>query len=399
MAKKHLPLVVSLQFLLALTLGCGSSNTMPPPPPAPKSEFLYLMTFQPPAPNARLMTFKLDPTTGILSSPSTMAVPLTFGVAVDPTSRFLYSSDGNFLAPAINIFSIDPKTGSLAPDGTFLLTSICNLCPPASAPGALAIDAKGAFLYYGSSSFGNGLSEEIGGLSVTAATGTLNLVTGSPFPADDVPFGVLVHPSGHFFYTENTPNALVFPLPLRSVSGFSIDPSTGALAPMLGSPFTPPVDADLTAFAIHPTGKFMYASAGSAANGIVAWNIDSTTGSLTALAASPFATGTTLYGVTITPSGKFLYSPNGANGGISGFTIDSASGALAPISGSPFDASVWWGECVIDPSGKLLVAVDGKNKAIELFSIDSSTGALTRLGNPTPIGAVAVSVVMTKAPQ
>ena len=371
----------------------------PPPPPPSKSEFLYLMTLQPPAIEAQLMTFKLDLATGTLSSPTMIATQLSFGVAVDPASKFLYLSDSNPAAPAIDIFSIDRKTGSLTPDGAFILTTICALCPPVNGPGALAMDSKGKLLYYGSDSFGNGLSEVIGGLSVNTASGVLNLVPGSPFPADQVPFAILVAPSGHFVYTENTSNPPVSPLPLQSLSGFAVDSGTGAIVPVTGSPFAVPTNANLTGFAMHPTGKFMYASTGPAANGILAWSVDSTTGAIMELPASPFAAGTAPIGVTIDPSGKFLYVSNGAGGGISGFTIDAASGALTSMSGSPFDTSVVLVEPVIDPSGKLLVAVDGKNKAIILFSIDSTTGVLTPLGNPTPVGSIPFSVVIAKAPQ
>jgi 6-phosphogluconolactonase len=392
MSEKHLSLIVSIQFLLAVTLGCGSSN-MTPPPPASKSEFLYVMTLQPPS-NSQLLVFTLDPSTGTLHSSSTMATPLTLGVAADPASKFLYLSDSNPLAPAIEMFSIDPKTGSLKADGVLLLSSICPFCPPVTGPGPLAVDSK--FLYYGSNAFG--VSEVLGALSVSAATGALSLVPGSPFPADDVPYAVLVHPSGHFLYTENTPNMPVFPLALQSVSGFSVDSGTGALAPVTGSPFTPPANADLTGFEFHPTGKFLYASTGTAANGILAWSVDSTTGALTVLPASPFAAGTTPLDIAIDPSGKFLYASNGTSGGLSGFTIDAASGALTPMSASPFDRSAVLVGCVIDPSGQLLLAVDAKNEAITLFSIDSSTGVLTQLGSPTAVGAIPFSLVMAKAP-
>ena len=399
MAWKHLPLLLSIEFLLTAILGCGSSNMMAPPPPPPpsKSEFLYAMTFQPPT-TAQLLAFKLDLSTGTLSAPSTTAVPLSLGIVVDPASKFLYLSDGNPVAPAIDIFSIDPKTGSLTTDGAFLLTAVCVLCPPPSGPGALAMDSMGKFLYYGSSSFGNGVAQGIGALTVTAATGALNQVPGSPFAADDVPIIVLVHQSGHFFYTENTPITPVFPLALQSVSGFSIDSGTGALAPVLGSPFIPPVNGELAGFALDPTGKFMYAGTGTAASGILAWSIDSTTGALTALPASPFAAGATTAGITIDPSGKFLYASNGGGGGILGFTIDAGSGALTPMSGSPFDSAVVIGNQIVDPSGTILVAVDGKNSAITLFTIDSSTGALTPLGKPTTVTGVPLSLVMAKAP-
>lgn len=396
MSKKHLLFVVLVQPLLVFTWGCGSSSVSSPPPVTPKTEFLYAMTFQPPN-DAQLRTFKLDVSTGTLTSSSTMSLPLTLGMVVDPASKFLYLSSADPVTPSIGIFRIDSKTGGLTPAGAIVLTQICPFCPPVNGPGPLAMDSQGKFLYYGSNSYGYP-SDVLGGLTVNAAAGTLDLVSGSPFPADDVPFGVLVHPSGHFFYTQNTPLTPVVPLALRSVSGFSIDSGTGALAPVPGSPWTPPMNADLTGFAFHPSGKFLYASTGTAANGILAWSVDAATGTLSDLPASPFAGGTTPFGVAINPSGKFLYVSNGSTGGISGFTIDAASGALAPMSGSPFDSSVWLGECVIDPSGKLLLAVDPKNMALTVFSIDPSTGALTQLGNPTSVGALTFSLVLANAP-
>ncbi len=256
----------------------------------------------------------------------------------------------------------------------------------------------GEFSYYGSNTFGSGISEGIGALTINSATGALNLVPGSPFPADDVPYGILVHPSGRFIYTENTLNQAVLPFPLHSISGFSVDSGTGALAPVPGSPFTPPANADLTGFEFQPSGNFLYASTGTAANGLLAWSVDSTTGALTALPESPFAAGTPLAGVMIDLSGKFLYALNGPVGGISGFAIDAASGVLTPMSGSPFGAGAAIGSQVVDPSGRVLVAGDDKNRAITLFTIDSSTGALTPLGSPTSIGSVPVSLVMATAP-
>ena len=99
------------------------------------------------------------------------------------------------------------------------------------------------------------------------------------------------------------------------------------------------------------------------------------------------------------PSGKFLYSSNGVGGGIWGFTVDAGSGALTPMSGSPFNTSTVVSECVSDPSGRFLVAMDTKNKAIIVFSINSSTGALSPIGNPAPVGAITLSLVLAKAPQ
>ncbi|MBI3478157.1 MAG: beta-propeller fold lactonase family protein [Acidobacteria bacterium] len=357
-----------------------------------------MLTLQPPPGGEQLTAFKLDPATGVLMSPTTTPVTLVAGLAVDPSGRFLYASNADVFAPAIDIFSSDSKSGSLTQDGAFVLTTICPLCAPVNGPGALATDPQGHFLYYGSNTFGFGLTEVVGGLSVAAGTGALNFVPGSPFSADDVPFYLQVHPGGHFLFTVNTPNPPDFSV--SGVSGFSIDSSTGALTPVPGSPFSVSLHADLAGFAIHPSGKYLYVSTAKSANGILAWSVDTATGALSPLTESPFAPGTSPVGIAINPSGKFLYSANPlSGGGIFGFTIDSASGALTPLTGSPFDMSARLGDCTIDPSGKFLLAADATNKTLVIFSIDASTGALSQIGSPTPLDAVPFVILMTKAPQ
>ena len=387
MPKMQLVLILSTISLLGVTSGCGSSGTAPSTLTS-KPEFLFVMALQPPS-NAELLAFSLDPATETLTPSSTTGAPLTFGIAADSTSKSVYISNGDLLAPAIDIFSIDQMTGSLTASGAFNLAS--------SWPGGLATDSKGKFLYYSSDTIGSTLPQGIGALSVDTATGALTPVPGSPFPATDFPYAVLVHPSGHFIYTENTSVPPTFPLSLKSISGFSVASATGALAPVPNSPFAPPMTADLTGFKFHPGGEFLYASTGSAVNGILGWSVDSTTGTLSRLSASPFASGTTVVGITIDPTGKFLYSFNG--GQLSGFNIDAGSGTLTAMSGSPFETGGAIGSLVIDPSGQILVAGDLKNQTIILLKINALTGALIPLGSPTPISGGPVSMVMATAPQ
>jgi len=74
---------------------------------------------------------------------------------------------------------------------------------------------------------------------------------------------------------------------------FTFNESTGALAAS-GTPVT--VDATGTGrVSIDASGTYLYAAVagngGSVASGVAAYKIDSTTGGLTALTGSPFATG------------------------------------------------------------------------------------------------------------
>jgi 6-phosphogluconolactonase (cycloisomerase 2 family) len=91
------------------------------------------------------------------------------------------------------------------------------------------------------------------------------------------------------------------------------------------------------ALAIDVTGKFLYL-ASHGANNVTAYSIDPPTGALAPLAGSPTAAGTGPNDVAVDFSGKFLYVANGGSNNVSVFTINSASGALTEVSGSPFAA-------------------------------------------------------------
>ena len=74
----------------------------------------------------------------------------------------------------------------------------------------------------------------------------------------------------------------------NTVSAYSINPTTGALTPVTGSPFTTGIFPD--AVTVNTTGTFAYvANSGDAT--VSAYSIDATTGALTPVAGSPFATG------------------------------------------------------------------------------------------------------------
>ena len=94
-----------------------------------------------------------------------------------------------------------------------------------SAPGPVAIDPSGKFVFVG----------DTGGNSLSAYTidsaGSLTPVTGTPIPlgANAQPSSIAVDPAGKFVYVSIVP---------QEVAGFALDPSTGVLTPITGSPFS-----------------------------------------------------------------------------------------------------------------------------------------------------------------
>jgi hypothetical protein len=87
--------------------------------------------------------------------------------------------------------------------------------------------------------------------------------------------------------------------------------------------------------AVDPSGKFAYV-VNLNRNNVSGYRIDPTTGALTAIAGSPFVTGRSPRSVAVDPSGKFAYVANQVDRTVSGYTIDPVNGALTVIASSPF---------------------------------------------------------------
>jgi 6-phosphogluconolactonase (cycloisomerase 2 family) len=214
--------------------------------------------------------------------------------------------------------------------------------------------------------------------------------------------------AGRFAYVIDEQGSQIF--------GFTIDGSSGALAPMPSSPFAAPTFPG--SLAADPSSRFLYVTSAGASGvigTILAYSINQSTGALTAIPGYQFPL-TDAGGIvspealTIDPSGKFLYaaieqpatSPNSPNLAVAAFTINRTDGTLTPVSGSPFaiGATTDGGTpIVIGPSGQFLYIAyyDFANSTSDVtgFSVDSTTGALTMVpGGPvrvvTPAGTAAI---------
>jgi 6-phosphogluconolactonase len=355
-----------LLVLSAILAGCGGGSssgggTQPPPP----AEILYASGW------SQITALSINTNTGALSPVAAEAEPNnTVGIVATPSASFLYASDkGN----GIDGFTIG-QNGTLSPINGSPWPGPGNYYG-----GALSIDPAGKFVYAANAA---GPPGYVAGFAVSAATGALTAMAGSPFPAGVAPFQPVVDRSGKFLYVTDYLD------PQGGIYAFGINPSTGVLTSIAGSPFPTLPAAEPLGLVTDPSGKFLYASL-SAGYSIAAFTIDSTSGALTSVPGSPFPTGAGsgpgwfLDSITIDPSGKFFYalSSSGFSSVVSVFTIDSSSGALAPVNGSPFFAepSGISGGLVVELSGKFLYIAGGGASYILPMSIDGTTGAVTAL--------------------
>lgn len=143
--------------------------------------------------------------------------------------------------------------------------------------------------------------------------------------------------------------------------------------------------------ACQDSAQFAYVAAATSATGgsyiVAAYAVDSSSGVLTALPASPYAISYSPGRATSNPGGTFLYVPTlldtRTDGTITAFAINATTGALTPVSGSPFVINVAPGVLLIEPKGRFAYAPSFDSGAVAAFALDATTGAPTALtGSP-----------------
>jgi len=221
------------------------------------------------------------------------------------------------------------NTGS-KPAGLLRLLAMLLLVMAVLSP--LAAQAQGNYVYVNNQSAANSVS----GYSVSA-TGALTQLSGSPFStggvgANVVCYGlnrIVLSPVNNLLFVANTGD--------RTITSFQINPATGILTPVAGSPFPTLLTLDLCqgiSLAATPDGNFLFASSNGqiqtfaiGAGGTLTPFVNPGTGtSLTPNCCSPNAS------MVISPNGQFLATSNQTS--VSMFTI--SAGLLALVPGSPF---------------------------------------------------------------
>jgi 6-phosphogluconolactonase (cycloisomerase 2 family) len=108
------------------------------------------------------------------------------------------------------------------------------------------------------------------------------------------------------------------------VSAFTINSGSGVLIPIGSIPAGTP-----SAVAIDPTGRFLYAA--DSGNNIYAFAINPVTGALSPLAGSPYPDLAGPVSLSVEPSGQFLYVAHASSVFLSILRIDSGTGVLGGI--------------------------------------------------------------------
>lgn len=262
------------------------------------------------------------------------------------------------------------------------LTSLNSVLGPGNAVTVFA-DPSGKFLY--ASDFNTGV---VWAYAIDPSTGNLTNLSGSPYNTQFAGNGgpMAIDPLGKFIFYVPDPSGPIVTF-IRNTADGSLTLSSGFIPIDNNQPFWLLVD---------PSGKFLYAADHSDPSGgeISVFAIDSTTGALTELSGSPFTfqVNSEPWGMAMSGNGQFLFTALWNAGSVEALSVNSSTGVVTPSSN--ISSMALPQQLVLHPSGKFLYTGNINPGSIGAFSVNSATGALNAIsGSPYPsVGPVALAI-------
>ena len=318
-------------------------------------------------------------------------------LAVHPSGKYLYAVNeidhfGGQKSGAVSSFAIDTKSGKL--------TLLNQASTQGAGPCYISLDKSGKFALVA--------NYDGGSIAVFPIREDGSLAPPSGFvqhSGSSVDKERQEGPHAHWIGTSpDNRFALAADLGLDEILVYRFNSAKGTLAPD-----TPPFaklnpGAGPRHLAFHPNGKFAYVLT-EMGSSVTAFAYKAGKGSL-----SPLQTVSTLsilrkdYSgvkeaaeIAVHPNGKFLYASNRAGiDSVSTFSIDPVKGTLKLRDEYPTMGKTPR-NFVIDPTGKFLLAANQESNNIVIFRIDSTTGALSPTGEIAEVPApVCITFVAAK---
>jgi 6-phosphogluconolactonase (cycloisomerase 2 family) len=335
-----------------------------------------------------LSVFRSDPATGALSPVQEVTSANPSFVALDPSRCFLYvvneidDYEGQKSGSA-EAYAIDPATGTI---------KLLNRQPTNSPiPTHLAVDPTGRYLLVANYIGGDFCILPIGaGGRLGPVSGAVKDMGSGPDKERQEaphPHSVVFDPAGRFIAAAD--------LGIDKVQTFRL--TDGSLTRVSEASVAPGAGPRHIAFDL--IGKRLYVVTELNAT-VTAFDYDAATGRIGRLLqtistepsgySGPHSTAE----IAIHPSGKFLYASNRGHNSIVGYRIDPSTGLLSII-GFATQGINYPRSFAVDPSGRWLYVANQKGDTIVLFEIDRNTGELKPTGKVIPSITPVVMVFRT----
>lgn len=277
--------------------------------------------------------------------------------------------------PSVGSYSIADVTGA-----------VTALAPPVSTllnPTSLAVDPAGRSVYVGSrpssSEYDDGYLSRY---SVNRVTGALT-PAGSSVVTGSYPIHTTVDPIGRFVYTANYWG--------DSVSMYSVNPATGQLTAIAGSPLQGMRCPQFVQ--TDPAGRYLYVVNRCSGN-VLIYAINPNNGALTpAGGLVPYADSmVNTRSITFDAAGRFAYVlsdgrtlEKGNEGELRVYSVDPSTGALSIVPGANVAAGNYPRAFRFDPTGRLAYLVG--EASVSVYTANATTGVLTQMGSSLTVKA------------
>jgi len=360
---------------------------------AKKSHYLaYVGTYTTKKASKGIYVYRFDAAAGQLTSVGLAAESTdpSFVVA-HPNGKYLYGVNevGNYdgkKSGAVSAFAIDHKSGRL--------TLLNQVASGGADPCYVSLDKTGKYVLVANYSGGSVAVFPVlkDGRLGEASAFVQHQGSGANKERQEAP---------HAHWIQTSPDnrlAAVSDLGLDELVLYRFDAAKGSLEPndppfVKVSPGSGPRHA-----AFHPNGKFVYVL-NEMQSTVVVFSYDPSTATLKTLQQlstlpKDFTGQNDTAELAVHPSGKFLYASNRGHDSIAIFSIDSVKGTLTPT-GRVATGGKTPRNFAIDPTGKYLLAANQASDDIVIFRINLVTGNLTRTGQvvevPSPVDVAFVA--------
>jgi 6-phosphogluconolactonase len=336
-------------------LGTFTAAATPPEPPRPsRSKGIYV--------------YRFHPATGELTSLGLAAETFSPSfLAVHQDHRFLYAVV-NRKNGEVSSFAIDPKTGKLA-----FLNAVAS---HGDNPCFLDVDRKGKDVLVANYTNGSVAVLPIGkdGRLAEATAVVQHTGSGANPQRQEGPHAHMISTSPDDRF------ALAADLGLDKLFVYRFNADRGTLTAN-NPPFVKlSPGAGPRHFAFHPSGKFVYVVSEMAST-VTAFAYNAASGTLKELQTistvpKDFKKENTGAEVAVHPNGKFLYASNRGLDSIAVFAIDAAKGTLTPVEQVSTQGKTPRA-FELDPTGSFLFAANQVSENMVIFRIDPTNGKLT----------------------
>jgi 6-phosphogluconolactonase len=319
-----------------------------------------------------IYAFDFDASTGKLTPQGLAAeTPNPSWVAVHPNDKWVYAANESGKQSTISAFSVDPTSGKL--------TLVNQLPSEGEDPCYLSFDKTGKYLFVANYTSGTVAVFPILDDGKLGAPTSVVKDSGTLGPNKERQDG----PHAHWVQVS-ADNRFVFlaDLGLDRILVYRFDSAKGTLAP--NNPFFRPLDAGAgprhAVFASDEAHFYVLCEMNSTVSEFAYVSNRGILGYLGAVHLLPpdFQGRNDAAEIAIHPSGKWLFASNRGHDSIAVFAIDPQKGTLASAGDFPTGGKEPR-HFVLDPTGQFLLAENQNSNNIVVFRIDPATGALTQV--------------------